>query len=948
MVKADHITTLGVPHVQNFTKSAYQSGNQNWAICKDKRGIMYFGNARGLLTYDGRYWQQYALPEHQIVRAVAVGNDGHIYTGGFSEFGFWAYQNGKLTYTSLNPLLPKKSPLKDEIWKIFTDGKRIIFQSFSSIYIYENHKITVVEQSGTFLFLQKVGKRFFIEVLHKGVHELKGNRLAPLKQTGNIIPKNIISILPYKNGDLLIGTTKDGLYLYNGSGYTPFPSAANSFLKASQLNNGVRFNNKYYAFGTILNGIIVIDEQGKVIQEINKSGGLQNNTVLSLYSDEEQNLWTGLDIGIDRIELNSPFSFYLDRTGEFGTVYSSLIYKNNIYLGTNQGLFYSSWSATDSTIPKSFNFKLIPNSQGQVWNLAIIDDQLICGQNEGTFSVTGNRMKEISAVKGGWTIKKLLSHPDYLIQGTYTGLVLYRKDQQGNWTFLSKIENFNEPSLNVEQDSRGDIWVSHPYKGLYKLTLSADFRKVLKTRYYTAKNGLLRNNNINMGMMENKLVFSTETGFVLYDEVSDSFSPYKQLNSALGSFSTSNKIIHAGPKKFWLLNHGKTALVHFTEPGKLDIDSNQFSPLNGRMVEYYENVNQIGNHLHMISVDDGFVIYNGSDNPENYTKKQLPAVLVSRVDDITDTYRTLTENGNTDTEIVIPFDRNNIRICYTLPYYRQAKIKFQYYLEGYSQRWSDWSPSAQKDFTNLSSGNYRFHVRAKINDAETSKTSVFEFRISPPFYASSYAFVVYTIIILLSLYLGKKRFDKELKAERKRMMIKMKEDRDEFIKREAEATEKQIFKLQTEKLQAELFSKTRELSNSAMTLIYKNELLQNLNQEMTKLRADKGKESNDDELRKMQKLVDEGLNDQRRDWSMFESSFDEAHGSFFKKLKAKYPELVPNDLKLCALLHMNMTSKEMASLLNITLRGVEIRRHRLRKKLNIPAEKNLAEFFLEL
>jgi len=85
-----------------------------------------------------------------------------------------------------------------------------------------------------------------------------------------------------------------------------------------------------------------------------------------------------------------------------------------------------------------------------------------------------------------------------------------------------------------------------------------------------------------------------------------------------------------------------------------------------------------------------------------------------------------------------------------------------------------------------------------------------------------------------------------------------------------------------------------------------------------------------------------------RDWNLFESSFNEAHESFFKKLKVHHPDLVPNDLKLCAYLRMNMNSKEMASLLNISLRGVEIRRYRLRKKLNLEHDKNLVEFLMEL
>jgi len=942
--EAEDIKSIGVPYVQNFPKSVYLSGNQNWAIAKDKKGIMYFGNAQGLLTYDGKYWQQYVMPERQIVRAVATGENGKVYTGSYGEFGFWSLKKHRLTYTSLNKLVPGAAPVTDEIWKIFTDGDRVLFQTFSAIYVYQNNKIRVIRSPGSFLFLQHVGNRFFIEVLNKGIFELKGDKLTPLPHIDQVSPSNVLTILPYKNGQLLIGTSKNGLYTYDGQNFKPFNTPANGFLKTFQLNNGASIHNRYYAFGTILNGLIIIDENGRIVQRINKTGGLQNNTVLSLFADEGQNLWTGLDNGIDRVELNSPLYFYLDKAGQFGTVYSSLIYNGNIYLGTNQGLFYSPWAPGNGN---TFNFKLMPGSQGQVWELIMIDGQLLCGHNEGTFRVIGDHLEKVSPFSGGWTIKKLNSNPDYLIQGTYNGLVLFKKDVQGIWRYHAKIENFAEPSRYVEQDSHGDIWVSHAYKGLYRLTLSPDFRRVVKTSYYDEKNGLPGNYNINIFMLENRLIFSSDKGFMLYDDISNRFSPYKELNKGLGSFAYSNKIISAGIKKYWFIHHGRTSLVDFKEPGKLLIDSNRFSLLDGRMVQYYENISRIGNNMYLVSVDDGFVIYDAGGRNNTLRNKPLPAVLIRKVEDVTDNYSTISESGNDGALVEIPFSRNNIRISYALPYYRQAKIKFQYYLEGYSKQWSEWSNSPQKDFTNLGSGKYRFLVRAKINDEMVSKTSVFEFSILPPFYLSNWALAFYSLLAILVLYLGKKQYEFKLQKDRHKILTKVQVEKEEFLKREAEATEKQIIKIQTEKLQAELQSKTRELANSAMSLVYKNELLQKLSEELLKLKDGDGKKVATDQVRKVQKIIDEGMNDER-DWTLFETSFNEAHGSFFKKLKGSHPDLVPNDLKLCAYLHMNMSSKEMASLLNISLRGVEIRRYRLRKKLNIPHDKNLAEFFMEL
>lgn len=940
---AAEIKSIGVPYIENYPKATYSSGNQNWSIAKDKNGVMYFGNAEGLLTFDGRYWQKYQMPNRQIVRAVATDNKGKIYTGSFGEFGYWAVKNNKLSYHSLTNLLPKGIKIDDEVWKIYVDPDRIIFQSFSKILIYKNNKIEVIKSPSSFLFLHKVNNRYFIEVLEKGLFELSGNKLVFIPNSGKLGKEGILSILPYKTTGLIIGTSKQGLFTYDGKDFTPLNTPANHYLKTYQLNNGVSLLGKYFAYGTILNGLIIIDENGKIVQRINKSSGLQNNTVLSLYADNEQNLWTGLDNGIDRIELNSPLYFYFDKTGQFGTVYSSIIFNNKIYLGTNQGLFYSEWSP-DNLLP--FNFRLIPNSQGQVWELAIIDNELICGHNSGTFKVLGDKIEWISRSAGGWTIKRLNSNPNYLIQGTYTGLSLFTKSPAAGLEFSNKIAGFAAPSRYVEQDNRGDIWVGHAYKGLFKLNLSPDYTKVTSTKYFDEKNGLPGNYNINIFNLENRLVFSSDAGFYTYDELSNKFTKYEVLNKSLGSFETSNKIIPAGSKKYWFINHGKTALVNFSEPGKVDIDSNQFSILDGRMVQYYENISRISNSIYLISVDDGFVIYNPTAQL-NQEKKKLPAVLIRRVEDITDKFTLISEAGNDEEATEIHNSRNNIRISYSLPYYRQAKVRYQFYLEGYSRTWSDWTYATQKDFTNLSAGTYTFKVRAKVDDNTVSSETIYTFTILRPWYLNNWAILLYTILVVVVLISGKKIYERKLLRDSQKITDRLKAEQQEKFRQEAEISEKQIIKLQTEKLQAELASKNRELANSAMTLVYKNELLQKLADDITKLKDENGKKLSDEQTRKIQKVINDGMNDER-DWHLFENSFNEAHESFFKKLKAQHPDLVPNDLKLCAYLRMNMSSKEMSSLLNISLRGVEIRRYRLRKKLEVPHDKNLTEFLMEL
>jgi len=945
--RAVDIKSVGVPYVQNYTKAMYQSGNQNWSITRDEHGIMYFGNAQGLLAFDGKYWQQHHMPNGLIVRSVSADGKGKIYVGAYGEFGYWADDNkGVLKYNSLINLVPAKyKPINEEIWKIYVDGQRIIFQSFGSIYIYSKGKINVIKTPSPYLFMFKAGNRFFIEQVSVGLFELKDNKLVFVPGSNILGPSGVLSMLPFQKNKFIIGTAQNGLFIYDGQTIKPWANQANDFLKTYQLNNGALIAGKYVAYGTILNGVVVIDTAGNLIQHINKASGLQNNTVLSLYTDAEQNLWAGLDNGIDRIEVNSPLYFYFDKTGKFGTVYSSIIFDNKIYLGTNQGLFYSDWiPESNNKLFQSFDFKLIPGSQGQVWELTLQDGRLLCGHNDGTYQVNGSTITKISTITGGWTTKKFGA--DKLIQGNYTGLAFFRKDVLGNWIFDHKVEGFGEPSRYVEQDSKGQIWVSHAYKGIYKLTLSPDLKKVTSKVYYDSRYGLPGSYNVNVFDLDNRVVFTSDSGFYVYDDITDRFFKYTQLNKKLGTFATSSKIIKAIGKKYWFINQGRVALADFSVPGKLSIDTNRFSILNGQMVQHYETINRINASTYLISIDEGFVILNDEDAllPN---KISIPQVLIRQVENITDKVYVISEDGSGLSDIEIPYAQNNIRISYSLPYYKQAKIKFQYYLEGYSRQWSDWTQQSQKEFTNLDQGTYHFKVRAKINDQNVSLITSLTFIILPPWYAGKPAMLFYALLLVLFYYLVRYYYRLKLKRHQLHIHEKLQREKEEFLKQEAIANEQHIISIKNEKLQADLAGKSRELANSAMNLVYKNELLQKISEEILHLKDSSGKKLADDQLRRIQKVIDEGMNDER-DWNIFEKSFNEAHENFFKKLKSDHPDLVPNDLKLCAYLRMNMSSKEMASLLNISLRGVEIRRYRLRKKLNLEHDKNLVEFLIEL
>ena len=774
----NNIQSIGVPYVQNYTKSSYVAGNQNWSVTIDENQIMYYGNSQGLLSFNGNAWQLHKTQNNLIVRAVSSDLKGKIYTGAFGEMGFWSYDaKAILRYHSLNHLIPKSNPLNDEIWKIYVDGDRVIFQSFAAIYIYQNGKVKVVDK-GPYVFLIKADNRYFVEILKKGLFELKENELEFIKGGEAIGNTEVLSILHFEKDKFIIGTSNQGLFILDKNGVKPWNVSANSFLKTYQLNNGVALFNKYFAFGTILNGIVIIDKQGNIIQKINKSSGLQNNTVLSLFIDKAQNLWAGLDNGIDRIELNSPLSFFFDKTGQFGTVYSSIIYRDKIYLGTNQGLFYSAWDASNKR--QLFDFKLISGSQGQVWDLSVIDGELFCGHNNGTFKVSGAAINKISQINGGWTIKKLNLMPNKLIQGTYNGLVIYSKLNNGSYQFSHQIKGFSAPSRYVEQDARGNIWISHAYKGLFKINLNDDLKSIKgPVKSYDQSSGLPSDYGINIFNLDGRIIFSSDSGFYVYDDISDKFKKYDELNKSLGGFKTANKVIQADAKKYWFIEHGKVSLVDFTKPGRVEVNANLFSVLNGRMVQDYENISKINNQLYLISVDDGFVLF---DQKLLVTKQNIPKVFIGRVDNITGNSFIITESGSLNEAVSIKYSQNSLRINYGLPFYRQAKIVYKYYLKGYSKGWSSWITNSQKDFTNLPYGEYEFQVRAKVNDNEISEISTFNFEIYPPFYATFWAYLIYFILFLIGVFVVRKWYFFKLNKHQMSIQAQLKKERDEHLK----------------------------------------------------------------------------------------------------------------------------------------------------------------------
>ena len=272
-------------------------------------------------------------------------------------------------------------------------------------------------------------------------------------------------------------------------------------------------------------------------------------------------------------------------------------------------------------------------------------------------------------------------------------------------------------------------------------------------------------------------------------------------------------------------------------------------------------------------------------------------------------------------------------------------MEYSFILEGYDQGWSPWTGNYTKEFTNLREGSYTFRVKARNNLGRESAVSSISFTISPPWYRHWIARTIYVLFAGLLFYFIYRRLvdkfieqQKKFEQEQKQMLY--------LHQLELDKNEKEIIKLRNEKLEVDIRHKNSELASTAMHLVQKSEMLNSIKSELTKLLKKLDVDKEQEETKRIFRLLtDEAKVD--KDWDQFSGHFDNVHSDFLKLVKEKHPQLSATDLKLCAYLRMNLTTKEIAQLMNISVRGVEIARYRLRKKLELATEINLVSYFVD-
>lgn len=922
------------PPLTNYSSALYKAHNQNWDIDQSSDQLIYAANSDGLMEYDGASWKLYPFPDRQIVRTIlydeAVPNvlmgkvlnlplkqEQRIYVGGFSEFGYWKKEaDAQLKYYSLSKQSNLASLKTEEIWHITKTTKYIYFQSFSRIYRYDGKNLKELKTPGNFMFSRFVQNRLLLPTIGKGIYELKGEQFALLPGTEQLSTAIISSILPFSNEHLLITTVKHGLFLWKNGVLTSWQIPLSEELKRNIVNRAIMLKqDSSLVFGTIQAGVYVIGKNGNLKYHFTKETGLQNNTVLALKEDSRKQLWIGLDQGIDMIKMSSRVISYQTNDNPLGSTYAAAIWHGKLYVGSNKGVFVKKWISTEP-------FRPVPGLEGQTWNLNVFNDQLLCGHNDATYRITENGITKISDITGGWVMLPIQSGNDsLLLQGSYNGLHVYRKNEQNLWVYAHPVKGI--PPIPVQQivrDDKGLFWLGHAYRGLYLAKLTPKLDSASLWKEFKAPRDLPGEFAVEIIKRKNQIYIRSGNVFL---EPDANNRLQKSAEFAAEDDDEAFKV-RMGADDDWFKVFMNRISFYSSDKKVHNL------PLS--LIRNNETIIPISPDYYFFCLDNGYALYNRSSGSKTVEPPAAP--IIRKVANL----RTLSQTFSVSGRPALPSNVRSLRISFALPVYGQS-TQFKYRLRGLSDQWSEWTDQSFVEFTNLESTNYIFEVKSSLNNNVTA----YRFSVKPYWRETLLAKVIFAALIALVFVALILYQEKRLRRHRKKLMKKQEEE----LRQQRLASERQIMQIQNEKLQSDIQSKSQKLSNIAINVVRKNEILEEIRDELKQVKADMGQQLPNIHYQKLMNSIERNVAG-KEDWELFEQNFDEVHEQFFKRLRQISPSISPSELRLAACLRMNLSTKEMAPALGISIRGVEIKRYRLRKKLGLGADANLVQFMMDI
>ncbi|HRW62959.1 MAG TPA: adenylate/guanylate cyclase domain-containing protein [Bacteroidales bacterium] len=785
------------PYIQRIIVQNYGFENNNYSIIQDKNKIIYVGNSNGILQYNGNTWNQLDISG---IPRMDIDMDGIIYVGLDNDFGYIENKGTKSAFISLSDSLNAIKSTFGQINQVFCNQQGVYFCSDNYLFCFNKSGVSLLKESKSKLKLFKVNGHIYLQVLDEGFYKLIQNQIRVIPQSLYFNGKTILDILPYHER-LLIKTKEDkGFFIFDNYTVEPFNTQADQFIETNIYTQSRQLNNGDYAIGTQLHGIIIINQQGEIINHIEEISGLYSLTVNALYVDMEDNLWALHDQGISRIEIPSAFSYYSKNHGLRGNIKTLIRFNNKIYVGTSLGIFYMDFTTNENCL-KCSRFVPLHDIKSNCHKFHIFNNQLFAITSSGIYEIKDDKAFLFYNRDAGEICSVLHSpnNPYYIYLGLKDGFMAIRYSS-GMLIVEKKLEAIPYKVSSIAEDKDGTVWVSCNNHGVYKIPPFKKFHKDLDVEHFSSRTISSKEIHwINLYVLNDGVIFSSNEGLFRYKPEEKNFYADSVI---VNEFATMKNwvypIVEDIHGNIWLNITDKDKKRNKTLVKNMSSDSVQKImplPLNRIKDFYITSILPENEKTVWFGGIDGLIKYNVNTNLNPYYKFNtfLSKIVVGK-DSVIYNLPFGKPEIKVSEKSIIPYHFNRIVFNFLVNDYKsEGYLLYRYKLDGFDKHWSDWSENNFKEYTNLYEGDYTFHLQAKNIFDKISDEITFNFTIKPPFFRTKIAFVIYLISLLLifiligkwrAYYFARERFRLEnIIHERTEEVVIQKEKADNLLDR---------------------------------------------------------------------------------------------------------------------------------------------------------------------
>lgn len=904
----------GSPLMDVYTKKDYAGAAQNWEVDVMNSGRVCFANSYGLLLFDGTTWELCRVKSAPILRTLKCDGDS-IFVGGYNTIGYFKNVSGEWKYHSL-----MDEAIDDEIWKIERLRDKVFFQSFSAMYIWSEGKLQQYD------FEKPIA---YCSSSDYGVMYTQGDKLLRFYDKEEQIAQlnkhvNRVHGIVYEEENTLIATQTDGLFIMKGEQAEYLNNELSSLLKRVGVNKVFPINDKLIAFATYRGGVVLADYAYNIIRIIDQHNRLPNNRVHGV-AYQAGLLWIATDNGLAAIAIENDVELYRSASVGMGTSYDIASVKDDLYVGTNQGLYHLSGKNSQA---KSYAISKVDAVSGQVWGLFTLDNSLFCSLDDGVYELNDNKIKFFANVRGGRHFQVLNFNSNVAIQGTFEGLVAYEKIN-GKWSLLNDIVGLKgHIVVEIIQGYQRNLWVKTFQGEFFRVRLAAN-GKIAERIEPVVFAGDNYSGRLSMFEIDGTPMFLKEGEVFCYvggQYVKSSNIKLKNVTYVSSSFGKSAVV--KTTMGCYMYNLADESSVRLTKGGAEPLD---------KLVYNYENIVSLSNGQVGICTEDGFILVSKLEDLGAEVKYN--PIEIERVEYRNLRSETKTKKYGGTEDMTFPRGARYLVSVKFSSFNFDHDAMYEYTIKRNGELIEQAKTKESKiDITSRGHGVFDLRI-AEIGSDKPPVNLTFE--VSTPILMSNLAKFAYGATIITLIYLTIVGFKK--RELRKQRLEEQRLQREVSLLQEKQEYEERLIlmkKMVAEREGDLTYLATRVLKNKGILSSVLNLFSDSADQE--------GTESLKKRFGETAKEFDSTENEVVKDWELFEHGFTKANPEFYDTMRKKHPNLTDGDLRLCMYIKAGLMSKEIAPLFHITVKSLELKRYRMRRKLNISSNISLAEYLSNL